>query len=35
MKVKLSRFCHYWDEAALETLVSEFEMMNLIKPLDY
>lgn len=31
MKVKLSRFCHYWDEAALETLGSEFEMMNLMQ----
>ena len=26
MKKQLSRFCHYWDEAALETLGSEFQI---------
>lgn len=30
MKVKLDKFCNYWDEAALETLGSEFDMMNLM-----
>lgn len=31
MKVQLSRFCHYWDEAALETLESEFNMHLLMQ----
>ena len=31
MKVQLSRFCHYWDEAALETLGSEFNMHLLMQ----
>lgn len=31
MKKQLSRFCHYWDEAALETLGSEFQMHSLMQ----
>ena len=31
MKVQLSKFCHYWDEAALETLGSEFRMTDLMQ----
>ena len=30
MKYKLNEFCHYWDEAALEILGSEFAMMDLL-----
>lgn len=30
MKVKLDKFCNHWDEAALETLGSEFYMMDLM-----
>lgn len=30
MKVKLDKFVNYWDEASLETLGSEFNMMELI-----
>ena len=30
MKVTLNKFTHMWDEASLETLDSEFNMMELI-----
>lgn len=30
MKVKLNKFVNYWDEAALQTLGSEFYMMDLL-----
>lgn len=30
MKVKLGEFTNYWDEAALQTLGSEFYMMDLL-----
>lgn len=31
MQVQLSKFCNMWDEAALETLGSEFSMMDLMQ----
>ena len=30
MRVALNKFTHMWDEASLETLGSEFDMMELI-----
>ena len=30
MKITLNKFTHMWDEASLETLDSEFDMMDLI-----
>lgn len=34
MEYKLSKFTTMWDEAALETLGSEFEMMSLLSAQD-
>jgi hypothetical protein len=31
MKKVLSKFCNHWDEAALETLGSEFQMQSLMQ----